>query len=391
MHYFLTTQSIGKNRMGIKIKKNQAKANSNSSDKTLERILSANIFGSRKLKDKEKEGFYQYLSTLVSSRLQLPIALKLYAEEEMSSKAKMVADQLLTSVTNGSSLSKAMNHTAAFDPYEYYNIEIGEETGRLEEVLIDLKRYYENKIRQSRKIKSVMVYPAVVLSISFLAVWFLLSYVVPLFVDVYKRFGGELPAITQMIIAASVFLKNYSVLILLSLLGIFISYRMLKPLDGFQKISSRIILRLPVLGNLLRQVYLARFCNSMHLMLKSRITFLRSLEMSNKMIGFYPIREALPLISTDILKGGEVNEAFAKHAIFDKQMITLLKVGEEVNKLDEMFGKLSTTYEENVNHNFGIINTLIEPFIIVFLGLVIGFILIAMYLPLFSMGNQMVS
>lgn len=376
--------------MGITIKTGSPRGGNRAKKDLLAKALSKELFNSQKLEEKEKEDFYQYLSTLVSSGLQIPVALKLYEEEELASKIKSVVNKLVVKVTNGSSLSNAMKETGAFDPYEYYNVEIGEETGRLNEVLLDLKRFYENKIRQSRKIKSVMVYPAVVLSISFIAVWFLLSYVVPLFVDVYKRFGGELPMITQLIISVSAFLKRYSLLLFLMIAGVFILYRLAKPSDTFQKVYSQLLLRVPVIGNLIRQVYLARFCNSMHLMLKSRITFLRSLEMAAKMVGFYPLREALPMISAEILKGGQVNDAFAKHDLFDKQMVTLIKVGEEVNKLDEIFGKLAITYEENVNHDFGIINTLIEPFIIVFLGLVIGFILIAMYLPLFSMGNQMV-
>ena len=352
--------------------------------------MEKDLFASYGLSDKEKEDFYQYISTLAGSGIQLPNILQLYTEEDLSKRSKKNADELYAYVIKGDVLSNAMQKTGVFEPYEYYNVAIGEETGRINEVLFSLKLYYENKIKQARKVRSVLVYPAVVLAISFIAVWFLMTYVVPLFVDVYKRFGGDLPALTKFIIEASNFFGKYSWLMLLTVVAMYFVRRFVKDSFTYKKYTDQLMLNMPIVGALVKQTYMARFCNSMALMLKSNITFLRSLEMTEKMMGFYPLQHIIPIISNDILKGGAVNEAFAKHAIFDKQMLTLIKVGEEVNRLDEMFEKLAHNYEEGLNHNISIINTLIEPVIIIFLGGIIGFILIAMYLPLFNMGNQMV-
>lgn len=352
--------------------------------------MEKDLFASYGLSDKEKEDFYQYISTLAGSGIQLPNILQLYTEEDLSKRSKKNADELYAYVIKGDVLSNAMQKTGVFEPYEYYNVAIGEETGRINEVLVSLKLYYENKIKQARKVRSVLVYPAVVLAISFIAVWFLMTYVVPLFVDVYKRFGGDLPALTKFIIEASNFFGKYSWLMLLTLVAMYFVRRFVKDSFTYKKYTDQLMLNMPIVGALVKQTYMARFCNSMALMLKSNITFLRSLEMTEKMMGFYPLQHIIPTISNDILKGSAVNEAFAKHEIFDKQMLTLIKVGEEVNRLDEMFEKMAHNYEEGLNHNISIINTLIEPVIIIFLGGIIGFILIAMYLPLFNMGNQMV-
>jgi type IV pilus assembly protein PilC len=376
--------------MGIEIHKVKKPSQRADLQGCIENLLNKELFSSSKMSDKDKENFYQYLATLVDSGIQLPVVLKLFSEEEISKKSKRVSELLVNKVGKGEGLSNAMQASGSFEPYEYYNIAVGEETGRIGEILIGLKKYYENKLRQSRKLKSVLVYPVVVLSISVIAVWFLMSYVVPLFVDVYKRFGGDLPQLTKVIIAISGFFGHYFVIIVLAIAALVVTQMLVKNTPVYKRISSKIILRLPVVGELVRQANLARFCNSMTLMLKSNITFIRSLEMSGKMMDFYPIHSVLPSITDSIMKGSSVNEAFSKHKIFDKQMVTLLKVGEEVNRLDEMFEKVGQNYEDKLNHNINIINTLIEPAIIIFLGLVIGFILIAMYLPLFNMGNQMV-
>ncbi|MBS1614238.1 MAG: type II secretion system F family protein [Bacteroidetes bacterium] len=377
--------------MGVTLKSKKIdKINNDAIGDRIQRLMEKDLFASYGLSDKEKEDFYQYISTLAGSGIQLPNILQLYTEEDLSKRSKKSAHELYAYVIKGDVLSNAMQKTGVFEPYEYYNVAIGEETGRINEVLVSLKLYYENKIKQARKVRSVLVYPAVVLAISFIAVWFLMTYVVPLFVDVYKRFGGDLPALTKFIIEASNFFGKYSWLMLLTLVAMYFVRRFVKDSFTYKKYTDQLMLNMPIVGALVKQTYMARFCNSMALMLKSNITFLRSLEMTEKMMGFYPLQHIIPTISNDILKGSAVNEAFAKHEIFDKQMLTLIKVGEEVNRLDEMFEKMAHNYEEGLNHNISIINTLIEPVIIIFLGGIIGFILIAMYLPLFNMGNQMV-
>ena len=378
--------------MGVSIgtKTKKEKLPEASTTTPLGKILSFEMWGNGQLSDKEKEAFYQYVSTLSSSGLQLPKALTLFSEERLHSKTLKVAIGLVQSVNSGKSLSEAMEISGAFDPYEYYSVAIGEETGRLGEILQDLKRFFENKIKQNRKLRGVMVYPIVVLSISVLAVWFLLSYVVPLFVDIYKRFGGELPLVTRIIVSTSEFINKWAGLILVIFVSVIMTWRYFRKSEVYRRISSRLLLALPVIGELLRQVHLSRFTNSMNLMLKSNISFIRSLDMLEKMTGFYPLQRIIPMLRQDILKGGLVHEAFSRHSIFDRQMVTLIRVGEEVNKLDQMFAKITTNYEENLNHKISIINTLVEPVIIIFLGLVIGFILVAMYMPLFDMGNQMI-
>lgn len=353
-------------------------------------LLSKDISLSRGFSDKDKEAFYQYMTTLAGSGIQLPVALQLFSEEELAVRTKAIAKDLHSHVINGMVLSKAMKETGHFEPYEYYNIQIGEETGRITDVLKGLKNFYENKLKQSRKIKSVLAYPVIVLTVSVLAMWFLMSYIVPLFSDIYKRFGGELPWVTQLVLNISNLVGSYYWVFLIVVTALIIVRKSISKSEAYRRISSMILLRLPGIGELVRKTYVSRFCHSMALMMKSNIPFIRALDITGKMVDFYPIDKVMPTLANDILKGEQVYTAFSKVPIFDKQMITLLKVGQEVNKLDEMFETLGKNYDESLDHNISVINTVLEPLIIVFLGLVIGFILVAMYLPLFNMGNQMV-
>lgn len=376
--------------MGVILKKTEKAISNKPAGSGLDTILSKEISFRSKLSDKEKEHFYQYISTLAGSGIQLPVALKLYNESGIKGISKKVCGDLLKLVNDGHILSAAMQKTGQFEPYEFYNILIGEETGKINEVLNDLKTFFENKLRQQRKIRSVMAYPVIVLSVSLSAVWFLMSFIVPLFTDIYKKFGGELPWITKFVIAFSDFIGSYYWVILLVLAAILLFRKSLSSNPLYKKGIALILLRIPGINSLILKAQLARFCSSMALMLKSDIPFIRALDMAGKMIDFYPIQSVLPQISASVIQGGYVYEAFAKHPIFERQLITLLRVGEEVNKLDEMFTKLAHNYEEGLDHNVSILNTILEPVIIIFLGFIIGFILIAMYLPMFSMGNQMV-
>lgn len=345
-------------------------------------------FGSNQVADKKKEGLYVELSTLLLSGIDLRTALDLILVDQENEKDKVLFEQIRMDILSGASLSDALKTAERFSDYEYYSIKIGEETGRLGEVLTDLAKFYKNKIQQRRKIVSAVTYPAIVLCTSMGAVLFMIKFVVPMFADVFLRFGGELPWITAKIIAVSGWFDRYFLFVILLIcvaVGIYFVYR--KTL-WFRKFSSGLVLRLPVVGDLVKKIYLARFANTMRLLVSTDTPLLRSIGLVRQMINYYPIETSLLQVEESILKGESLHKSLSVFPFYPPKMIQLVKVGEEINRMDHFFEKIASQYTEEVEYRTNTISSLLEPLIIIFLGLVVGVILIAMYLPMFQMSNS---
>ena len=157
--------------------------------------------------------------------------------------------------------------------------------------------------------------------------------------------------------------------------------------DWFRNVTSKIVLRIPVFGMLMKKIYLARTCQSMSLLLASKTPLVSSISLVEEMIGFYPVEVALNTIKGDIVKGGAFHEGLAKFPIFDRRMVSLTKIAEETNQLDATFNRLSQQYQEDIEFRTKLIGTIIEPLIIVIIGLIVGVIMVAMYLPMFNLSN----
>jgi len=345
-------------------------------------------FGSKQLADKKKEGLYVELSTLLLSGIDLRTALELILVDQENAKDKELFDGIRKNILSGHSLSDALKEAGRFSDYEYYSIKIGEETGRLGEVLTDLASFYKSKIQQRRKIISAITYPAIVLSTSMGAVLFMIKFVVPMFADVFLRFGGKLPWITAQIIAISGWFDRYFIYLIL-LIGISIAfYLFYRKKLWFRKVSSQLILKIPMAGDLVKKIYLARFANTMRLLVSTDTPLLRSIGLVRQMIDYYPIETSLLEVEQSILKGESLHRSLAAFPFYPPKMIQLVKVGEEINRMDHFFEKIASQYTEEVEYRTNTISSLLEPLIIIFLGLVVGVILIAMYLPMFQMSNS---
>jgi len=345
-------------------------------------------FGGSHLNDQKKDHFFFELSTLLQSGIDLKNSLDLVTLESLKDKHLGIYKEIKEKVINGESLARAVKGTGKFSDYDFFSIEIGEETGNLAEVLKDLAIYYKRKVDQRRKIVGALTYPAIVLCTSAAAVFFMLRFVVPMFSDVFKRFGGKLPWMTDMVIRSSklmgaLFLPGVLVLGLL----IYFLYTN-RNRDRFRDLSSRLVLKIPVIGELVTKIYLARFCNTMRLLISTKIPLLRAIAMSRHTIGFYPVEQSLKKVEQEIMAGKSLHLSLQEFPIYPPKMIQLVKVGEEINKLDYFFENIADQYVKEVEHQTSTVSKLIEPLIIIFLGLVVGFILISMYLPMFEMSNS---
>ncbi|NHA02490.1 type II secretion system F family protein [Mucilaginibacter sp. HC2] len=345
-------------------------------------------FGSKELSDKKKEFLYLELSSLLQAGINLKSSFELITASQEKEKDKQLFQDIQEKVLQGISFSKALEKTGKFSVYEIFSLEIGEETGKLTEVLQDLAKFYQNKVKQRRKIISSLSYPCIVMCTSMGAVFFMLEFVVPMFSDVFTRFGGQLPWITAKIISISKAMESNflpAILFLASIAGFFWYVR---KTERFRKVFSGLLLKIPVAGNLVQKIYLARFCNSMRLLISAHIPLLRAISLSRQMIGYYPIESSLQKVEDDILQGHALHQSLERFSIYPAKMIMLLKIGEESNKLDYFFARISEQYIDEVEYQTTTLSSMMEPLIVVFLGLIVGTILIAMYLPMFQMSNS---
>ncbi|MBB2145788.1 type II secretion system F family protein [Pedobacter sp. LMG 31464] len=345
-------------------------------------------FGNGQLSDKKKEGFYHELGTLIRSGIDIKTSLELTSSSASHEKDKQLFASIQKEVIAGKSLSETLMDNQKFSRYEYYSIRIGEETGRLGEVLSELAKYFKNKIQQRRKIIGAITYPMLVLSTSFAAIFFMIKFVVPMFADVFKRFGGKLPYITSLIVGFSDWFDRYIYLLLLLVMGLIAFYVINRKTVWFKKYVSLGLLRMPIVGDILKKIYLARFANTMRLLTGTSTPLLQALGMVRQMITFYPIEQSLIVAEKDILLGLSLSATLAKADFYPVKFIQMIKIAEEVNKLEHFFEQLASQYTEEVEYKTNAISSMLEPLIIIFLGLAVGVILIAMYLPMFQMSNS---
>jgi type IV pilus assembly protein PilC len=344
------------------------------------------LFGSA-FNDKKKERFYSELSILFAAGVDIRSSLELIAEEQPKEKDKALFITIRDAVIGGAGLSAAMEQTGCFSDYEIFSLRIGEESGRLNEILKELSAFFSRKIKQKRQVSSALSYPLVVFIASTGAITFMMRFVVPMFSDVFKRFKGELPAFTQFIIRLSDAFSNYFLYMLLALVSLSVFLYSQRKSAGFRDYGSRIVLRMPVIRDMIAKIYLARFCQSMDLLISARTPLVTALELVSKMVGFYPIEISLVKVREDVLKGVPLHESLSKFKIYNRRMTSLIKVAEEVNQMDTMFGKLAKQYSEDVEHQTAILGSLVEPLMIIFLGVLVAVILVAMYLPMFQMSS----
>lgn len=345
------------------------------------------LFGSG-LPDKIKESFYLELSVLLAAGVDIRGALDIIQVEQVKKKYRLHFSDLCKQIVSGATLSAAMQSGGLFTPYEFFSVQIGEETGKLIMVLAELAVYYKKRIDQRRQIIGALTYPVLVLTIAGFAVGFMLTYVVPMFADVLKRFGGDLPYITRLVMRLSALFKHSIGIFLLLLSGMIAVAISQRRKIRFRQYASFLLMRIPLIGDLISKTYLSRFSTTMALLIGSRIPMIQALELVKKMIGFFPIEDSLTAVAAEVMSGRSLHASLSSHKIYPPKMISLIKVGEEVNQLDLFFNKIAAQYSSEVEHRTNVLSKFLEPLIIVSLGLVVGVILIAMYLPLFKLGQS---
>jgi type IV pilus assembly protein PilC len=342
---------------------------------------------SKKLSDKKKEIFYRELGMLLKSGVDFKKALEILSNQSANNFEREIIIQIKDKVISGRSIYESMRETNQFSAYEYYSIQIGEETRKLEEVLGELQKYFNRKIQMKRQIVSVLTYPAIVMLVTILVLYFMLNKVVPMFSSVFKQFGSELPKSTQIIIKISNHSGAIFTAVLAIIIGLVIMHALLKEKDFYRAFTTKMILKIPYFGNLIRKIYISRFCQAMNLLITSKTTLINSLSLTAKMIGFYPIEVAIHEIKDDITRGASLNESLKKHDVFENKMVSMVEVAEQVNQLETMFERLTEQYNEEISHQTKMIGVILEPMIIIVIGVIVGVIMVSMYAPMFDLSK----
>lgn len=337
--------------------------------------------------NKRKEDFYGELSILLKAGVQLREALDILKENQNKEKFRTFYAQMLEALDGGKSFSRILRSLKEFTEYEYYSVQIGEESGNLTTIFHELSIFFAQKNEQRRNLINALTYPMIILCTAILVVIFMLRMVVPMFEDIFRQNKVELPTITQWIIAVSNFIGNYGgfaiiVLIVLILLRKPIFYR-----ESMKRKKDYVTLKLPYVGNFLRSIYLAQFTQAVALLTSSKVPLLNSIQMVKRMIRFYPLQDALDHVETRIMQGVSLHESMKEGKIFDNKMTALIKVAEETNQTEYIFEKLNQQYALEVQQKSNMLSTLMEPLIIVLIGFFVGVILVSMYLPMFRLSS----
>ncbi|SRX52248.1 type II secretion system F family protein [Aequorivita sp. CIP111184] len=344
------------------------------------------LFGNS-FSNKAKEQFYSELSVLLNSGVNLKRALDLISEMQNKQKDKKLIDDISNQIVAGSSLSEALQRNKNFTPYEYQAVKIGEQTGQLNKITNDLREFFNRKTELRRQLISSLSYPLIVLITACGVVFFMLRYVVPMFVDIFKQNRVELPWLTKIIVKLSGFVVNNGWIVLISILLIIILFKIVSKKEWYYRFIGNLQIKIPVMGNYIKKIYLIQFTQAMALLTNARIPVVSGIALARDMIRLYPLEKTLVSVEKDIIQGKKLYESFAEHPFYDKKLIALLKVAEETNQTEYIFQKLYDQYNLEIKYQGQIISNVLNFLLTLFVGLIVGIILVAMYLPMFKLSS----
>ena len=343
--------------------------------------------GSR-VTSKEITFFSRQLATMMKSGVPIVTSLEIIAGGQKNPKMKDLVNTLRADIEGGSSIYEAMSkHTVQFDDLYRNLVKAGESAGVLDTVLDTIATYKENIESLKGKIKKALFYPAMVVAAALLVSAILLVFVVPQFEEVFKGFGADLPAFTKLVIGISRFMVKFWWLIFLILGGSIAAFIFFKKRSQkFSHFLDRLILRLPVLGKIMHEAALARFARTLAVTFAAGVPLVEALESVAGATGNTVYEQAVLRVRDDVSVGYPVNMAMKQTGLFPHMVIQMTAIGEEAGALDAMLFKVAEFYEEEVNNAVDALSSLLEPMIMIILGVVVGSMVVGMYLPIFKLA-----
>lgn len=338
--------------------------------------------------DKDIVVFTRQFATMIDAGLPLVQCLEiLTAQTENKVLAKTIGE-VRQDVEAGSTYADALRkHPKVFDALYVNMVAAGEAGGILDTILNRLAKHIEKAMKLKKQIKTAMVYPAVIMCVAVIIIAILMVWVIPVFAKMFSDFGGALPAPTQLVVSASYFMKSNIIYMIIGV-GVFIfAFRRFYRTPMGRKLVDRVALRLPVVGDLIRKAAVAKFTRTLGTLISSGVPILDGLSIVAKTAGNKIIEEAVMMTRQSISEGKTIAEPLGQTKVFPPMVVQMIAVGETTGALDAMLSKIADFYDEEVDAAVTALTSLLEPMLMVFLGVVIGFIVVAMYLPIFGMAG----
>ncbi|MEO0509941.1 MAG: type II secretion system F family protein [Verrucomicrobiota bacterium] len=342
----------------------------------------------KKIKLEELTIFTQQLAAMLEAGLPLVGALEALEEQTESPVFRIIIRNVKNDVSAGRSFSEACaEYPRAFPNLFVSMVEAGEASGSLAEILDKTSTYFEDTVKLMKQVKGALVYPAVVIGLAIVLVNVLLVFVIPVFADMFTDFGAELPKPTQILIGLSDFLKSYIIFLIIGMVIIFWLINRFISTPRGRIVKDNVISKLPVVGELTRKVNLSRFCRTYAILMRSGVPILKTLDIVSSASGNIFVERACKNISKHISAGGQVSEVMSDDSYFPPMVKHMSKAGEQTGNVDGMLVKVADFYDAEVETLVAALTSLMEPLLITFLGVVIGGIVMAMFLPIFQLSS----
>jgi len=339
-----------------------------------------------KVKDKEMAIFTRQFSTMIDAGLPLVQCLNILAEQSESKTLRGVTGQVARHVEAGSTLADALRrHPRTFDDLFTNLVEVGEAGGILDVVLQRLAAYIEKAAALKRKVKAAMVYPCAIIGVALLVVIFMLTFVIPTFAQMFKDLGADLPLPTKVVMMLSDFVRSYILLIIAGMIGAVMALRSYYRTEGGRATIDALMLKLPVFGTLVRKVAVARFTRTLGTLVQSGVPILDGLRITARTAGNKVVEKAVLQCRAAVTEGKTLADPLRTSGVFPPMVTQMISVGEQTGALDAMLSKIADFYDDEVDTAVSTLTSLLEPIMIVFLGVVVGGLVVAMYLPIFKL------
>jgi type IV pilus assembly protein PilC len=341
----------------------------------------------KKVNPKSLQVFARQFATMIGAGVSVVQAL-VTLEEQTDDKylAEVIAD-VRSDVEGGVILSKALaRHPKVFNRLFVAMVEAGESSGTLDTVLDRVAVQIEKETQIKRRVKGAMVYPSVVISFAFLVLTFMLLFIIPVFVNVFATLNGNLPRLTQIVMHASYALRHYWFIIFPAIGGMIFAFRRLKRTERGRQVWDRFKLRIPMrVGDVVHKIALARFSRTLSTLVSSGVDIIKALEITGATAGNWVVEQSLADIRTRVHEGVPISQPLQEDPVFPPMVGQMVRIGEETGELDGMLGKVADFYEDEVDSSIQSLTSIIEPILMIGVGIMVGTIVIAMYLPMFKM------
>jgi type IV pilus assembly protein PilC len=347
--------------------------------------LSIPGMGKKKVKLKDLAVFSRQFATMINSGLSLLRALNILVDQTESKRLAEVLGEVRNDIETGNSLSASMaKHPDVFPPLMVNMCKAGEVGGFLDSVLLQIAENYEAEVKLRSKIKSAMTYPVVVLVMAVLAVIGMLTFIVPVFDEMFQGMGAELPPPTRFLVFLSGQMKIIIPVVVIGLVAGFAVWKRVKHNDRVRGVVDPLKLKIPVFGPLFQKVALARFARNLGTMMKSGVPILQSLDIVAETTGNIVLERATRDVQESVRSGESLTGPLSQHAVFPPMVVQMMAVGEDTGALDTMLHKISEFYDQEVEATTESLTALLEPMMIAFLGGIVGGMIVALYMPIFK-------